>query len=386
VTRVCLVGPSLDILGGQAIALQRLLARLREIPTLEVEFLPVNPRLPGPLRSLQRMKYVRTAVTSALYLATLLRCVGRYDVIHAFSASYVSFLLAPLPAMIIGRLYGKKVVLNYRSGEAEDHLTRCRRTALPAMRLAHTIVVPSGYLVEVFARFHLPARAITNFVDPAKLPYRERDSVEPVFLSNRNFEPLYNVGCVLRAFARIQRELPHARLIVAGDGSQRAQLRDLAVTLGLQHVEFVGQVSPDLMGELYGRADVYLNAPDIDNMPNSIIEAFAAGLPVVTTNAGGIPFVVTHGETGLVVERNDAQGLASAALRLVREPVLARRLAAQAHAECVARYVWSAVRDEWEQLYRSLAGTDTCECVTPPAGLIDSRSVGRMAEPRAVER
>ena len=217
--RVLMVAPSLDILGGQAVQAHRLLTRLCEEASLEVSFLPINPGLPGPLGCLQRIKYVRTVTTSLLYCATLLARVRACDVVHVFSASYFSFLLATTPAILIGKLYGRRVLLNYRSGEAEDHLQRWRRTALPTIRRVDAIVVPSGYLVDVFARFGLQARAIANIVDTERFQFRERRPLRPVFLSNRNFEPLYNVACILRAFALIQRHFPEARLMVVGDGS-----------------------------------------------------------------------------------------------------------------------------------------------------------------------
>ena len=353
--RVLLVGPSLDILGGQAIQAARLLEQFRAVPGIQADFLPVNPRLPGPLAALQRVKYVRTIVTSIAYLVSLLARVPRHDVIHAFSASYYSYLLAPLPALVIGKLYGKRTLLNYHSGEADDDLANWR-SAVPTMRrFADVIVAPSGYLVDVFARHGLEAVSIFNFVDLARLPYRERREPAPVFLSNRNLEPLYNVGCILEAFALIQAELPEARLIVAGDGAQRAMLEGRARELGLRGVEFLGRVPPAEMGALYDRADIYLNSPNIDNMPGSIIEAYAAGLPVVTTDAGGIPYIVRHDETGLMVPSGDSDGMAAAALRLIREPGLAASLAGTAREECLSRYVWPAVEAEWLALYRQLA-------------------------------
>ncbi len=358
--RVCLVGPSLDILGGQAVQLQRLYDKLRELPELEVSFLPVNPRLRGPFRALQRVKYVRTIVTSIAYGWSLLRSLGRYDVAHCFSASYWAFLLAPLPAMVVARLYGKAVVLNYRSGQADDHLTRWP-SAVRRMRLAHAIVVPSGYLVDVFARFGLTAHSIFNFVDVDAIRYRRRQRIAPVFLSNRNFESHYNVACVLRAFARVQHALPEARLIVAGDGAEHASLHALAQQLALRNVEWRGPVPPAAMAGLYDAADVYLNAPSIDNMPNSIIEAYAAGLPIVTTDAGGIPYIVTHEHTALVVKSNDDAALAAGALRVLREPGLAARLADAGRRECLTKYVWPAVRDEWTRLYTRLAEQNASE-------------------------
>jgi glycosyltransferase involved in cell wall biosynthesis len=352
--RVLLVGPSLAILGGQAIQARRLLERLAKIPGLEVSFLPVNPTLPGPLRWLQRIKYVRTIVTSIVYVATLVPAVLRNDVIHAFSAGYWSFLLAPAPAIVVGRLLGRKVVLNYRTGEADDHLTRHRLAAIPLMRLAHVIAVPSGFLIEVFARHGLEARAIANFVDTVRLPFRDRSQPAPRFLSNRNLEPLYNVACVLRAFGTIQGAYPDASLVVAGQGREEARLKTLATDMGLRQVSFVGAVAPEQMGALYDAADIYLNSPDIDNMPTSIIEAFACGLPVVTTDAGGIPFIVRHEGNGLMVPRNNDAAMAASVLRLLREPGLASRLTASARADVLARYTWESVADQWADLYHGL--------------------------------
>jgi glycosyltransferase involved in cell wall biosynthesis len=353
--RVLLVAPSLTILGGQAVAAQRLLERLRAVPGLEVGFLPHDPRTNALLRLLQRVKYVRTVATSLAYVASLIRTLPRYDVIHVFSASYWSFLLAPTPAILIGKLLGKRVVVNYRSGEAEDHLRRWPRTAIPTLHRADAVVTPSGYLVDVFARFGVPAESISNFVDEGAVRLRRRTSLAPVFLSNRNFQALYNVPCVLRAFAVIQARVPEARLIVIGDGPERAHVHDTAQTLGLRNVEFVGAVRPTEMGRWYDQADVYLNASDIDNMPNSIIEAFACGLPVVTSRAGGIPYVVEHERNGLLVDCGDHEGLAAAALRLLGDPPLAQRLIAEGLQDVAEQYTWGAVSDRWAALYRRLA-------------------------------
>jgi glycosyltransferase involved in cell wall biosynthesis len=353
--RVLMVAPSLDILGGQAVQAARLFENFSREPGLEIRMQPINPRLPGLLGRLQKIKYVRTLLTSAAYCAQLLWRVRGYDVVHIFSASYFSFVLAPTPAILASRLYAKRTVLNYRSGEAEDHLKRWRRTALPTIRLVDEIVAPSGYLVDVFGRFGFKARSIFNIVETGRFRFRERVPLRPVFFSNRNFEPLYNVSCTLRAFALIQKRFPDARLTLAGDGSQRGSLESLASELGLRNVEFIGRVSNESMPALYDAADIYLNSPDIDNMPGSIIEAYAAGLPVVTTNAGGIPYIVRDGETGLMVERNDHEAMARAAIRLLETAGLAEGLARRAHAEC-RKYSWDAVREEWLTLYRDLAG------------------------------
>jgi glycosyltransferase involved in cell wall biosynthesis len=350
------VAPSLAILGGQAVTAQRLLDGLRQMPGLDVGFLPHDPRSTALIRLLRRVKYVRTIATSIAYVASLLRRLPEYDVVHVFSASYWSFLLAPTPAILIGKWFGKRVVLNYHSGEAQDHLTRWSRTALPTLRRADAIVTPSGYLVDVFAHFGLRAQAIANWVDPSAVRYRCRTALRPVFLSNRNLHALYNVPCVLRAFAVIQRRFPDARLIVVGDGPDRATVHEAARALELRQVEFVGSVPPSEMGRWYDAADVYLNASNIDNMPNSIIEAFACGLPVVTSRAGGIPYLVDHERNGLLVDCDDHEALAAAAMRLLDDQELAQRVIDQGLADVEHRYTWAVVAEQWVSLYRRLAG------------------------------
>ena len=364
--RILMVAPSFDILGGQSVQAARLLDRLSEESSLEVGFLPINPRLPGVLRYLQRIKYVRTVVTSIAYIATLLLRVYRYDIIHVFSASYFSFVIAPTPAILIGKLYGRKVLLNYHSGEADDHLRRWRRSAIPTIRLVDVVIVPSEYLVRVFASFGLEAHAIYNLIDTRQFRFRERVPLKPAFLSNRNFESHYGVDKVLRAFSTIQQSVPEASLTIAGDGSQRSALHALAKELDLRNATFIGQVKPEAIADIYDAADVYLNGSEIDNQPLSILEAFSCGLPIVTTAAGGIPDIVSDGVTGILVPLGDYEQMAKRAIGLLNDDESTRTMIEHARQEC-AKYSWEAVRDSWLNVYHSLGsvGAATKELEAP---------------------
>ena len=353
--RVLIVAASLDILGGQAVQAERLIRHLQNEPSLRVAFLPINPRLPGILRKLQSIKYVRTVTTSILYILNLLREVRKYDVIHIFSASYLSFLIAPTPAILVSKLYGKKILLNYHSGEAEDHLQRWPRTTIPILRLVDKVVVPSEYLVRVFAKFGIEACPIFNIIDLDQFEFRQRTPLRPVFLSNRNLEAHYGVDCVLRAFADIQREIPEAVLTVVGDGSQREALENLASELHLQRTTFTGRVEHDEINRQYYASDIYLNASKIDNQPLSILEAFACGLPVVTTDAGGIPDIVTDEITGFLAPIGHYESLAAHALKLLTHQEIATAMTERARSECT-RYTWPVVCPQWLDVYHSVAG------------------------------
>jgi glycosyltransferase involved in cell wall biosynthesis len=355
--RVLIVAPSFDILGGQSVQAAQLMEHLRQEKSVEVGFLPINPRLPGVLRYLQRMKYVRTLVTSVAYVISLLFQVRKYDVIHVFSASYFSFVLAPTPAILIGKIYGRKVLLNYHSGEAEDHLQRWRRTAIPTMRLVDLVVVPSEYLVRVFRQFGLAALPIYNVIDTDRFRFHDRVPPRPVFLSNRNLEAHYGVDRVLRAFSIIQEQFPDATLNIVGEGSQRRSLEALAQELSLRNTSFAGRVDPASIADSYDAADIYLNGSEIDNQPLSLLEAFACGLPIVTTDAGGIPDIVTNGKTGMIVPRGDYRQMAERAMQLLSDVSLTRHLVEEGRTECL-KYTWKAVREAWLTTYHKLAGGD----------------------------
>ena len=349
--RVAIVAASLRILGGQSVQAQRMLDGWRDDPRIDAWLVPINPIPPAPFTRLLNIKYVRTLVTQLLYWPLLIRELRRADVVHVFSASYSSFLLAPTPAIVVAKLLGRPVVLNYHSGEAPDHLSRSAFARKVMRSWVDLNVVPSPFLRDVLASFGIRAQVVFNTIDLQQFAYRVRDPLRPRLLSTRNFEPLYNVPCTLRAFARVQARYPNAALTVVGSGSQDTSLRELANSLGLGNVTFVGRVAPSEMHRHYADADIYVQTPSIDNMPLSVLEAFASGLPVVSTGVGGVPAILTDGVHGLLVPDNDDAAAAAAVIRLLENPDEARRLAAAGHASC-AVYAWPVVRDGWLEAYR----------------------------------
>jgi glycosyltransferase involved in cell wall biosynthesis len=349
---VTLVVASLEILGGQGIQAKALVEGLRE-KGYAVELLPVNPRFPAGLGWLRRMPYARTVFNQILYLPSLV-ALRKSDVAHVFSASYWSFLLAPVPALLAAKLFGKRAVLHYHSGEADDHLSRWGALVHPWLRMADEIVVPSEYLREVFARHGYEARVVKNVVDTTRFAYRERQALEPRLLSVRNLEPHYRVEDVIRAFPKVKARFPDATLTVAGYGSQERKLHELAACLGVEGIHFTGRVEPESVPTLYSSADIFLNAAIIDNQPVSVLEAFAAGLPVVSTGTGDIAAMLRHGEAGVLVPQEDPEAIATATIDLLEQPQRALALARKARAE-VETYTWDRISAEWAEVYRKEA-------------------------------
>jgi glycosyltransferase involved in cell wall biosynthesis len=365
--RVAIVAASLRILGGQAVQAQRMLDGWRDDPAIDAWLVPINPVPPAPFDRLLAIKFVRTVITQLFYWPLLVRELRRADVAHVFSASYASFLLAPLPAILIARLFRRPVILNYHSGEAPDHLRRSAVARFVLRRCVDRVIVPSPFLRDVFAGFGIDALVVSNSIDAERFTCRVRDRLRPFdfaqgrprILSTRNLEPLYNVSCTLRAFARVQARYPDATLTVLGFGSEEAKLRELANALGLRRVSFVGRVDPSEIPRWYADADLYVQTPSIDNMPLSLLEAFAAGLPAVATRVGGVPGMMTDGVHGLLAPDDDAKAVAAQMIRLLDDPAYARTLAAAARTACAA-YEWPVIRRRWLDAYGAVIARWAC--------------------------
>jgi glycosyltransferase involved in cell wall biosynthesis len=141
--------------------------------------------------------------------------------------------------------------------------------------------------------------------------------------------------------------------VAGGSGTEESKVRAAIQELNLADVVFAGAVPRDCIGRFYDAADIFINASWLDNMPVSILEAFASGTPVVSTAPEGIRYIVEHERTGLLCAPGDWRALAGNVLRILREPDLAARLARNAFEES-GQYRWETVRQQWLEVYQSL--------------------------------
>jgi len=323
---ILLIGPEAPPSGGMALQAKQLVELLRSDGNV-VSFFPSNLPFPRGLRFLNRLPGVRTLFRAAMIWPALWRAMRDTQVIHVLAASWVYFFSVVCPAVILGRLRHKRVLLNYRGGEAERFFRRWGWLIAPVFRNAAEVTTPSRFLAKVIEeRFAVSVRIVPNVIDASLFPFRHRPAIEPRFLVARNLEIMYGVDLVLRAFAAIQERHPNASLSIAGTGSCEQDLRALAAGLNLRNIRFLGQVRHESLPEIYAQCDVLLNASRVDNFPSTLLEGSAAGLIVVSTATGGIPFMYRHGENALLVEPGDWQALAGAVEKVLESPSLAAAL------------------------------------------------------------
>ena len=352
--QIGLIGPVPPPNGGMALQ-ARQLWRLLEGEGLEVSFLPTN----GPYRPawIGRIRGLRAMARLLPYIAGIWRLARQADVIHLMANSGWAWHLFAAPVLWLAPLAGTPVIVNYRGGEAERFFERSFRWIKPSLRRAAQIVVPSGYLKKVFAARGETVSVIPNIIDTGFFhPVREQPQHDGfVFAVTRNLETIYGIDTALRALAALPASL-EARLAIAGSGPAEESLRALAKELGVvDRVAFLGRLERDAVVSLYHESDAMLNPTTVDNMPNSLLEAMACGLPVVSTGVGGVPFVVTEGRSALLVPANDPEQMASAMRRLIEDAQL-RNLLAETALLKVQAYTWRMVYPLWLAAYKSAEG------------------------------
>ena len=354
--RVAIVAASLRYVGGQSVQADLLKKYWQDDPEVRAKVIAIDPPLPKGLRWAEEMRGLRTILRQPLYLWELWTGLKDADIAHVFSASYWSFLIAPVPAWLVARSRGAKVLIHYHSGEARDHLRRFR-SARPVLARVDRLVVPTGFLVDVFREFALDADAVPNVIDLSQFTFRQRKPLRPHLVCTRGFHPYYSVDVVVRAFAEVVKKFPDAQLDLVGGGEQESEIRALVSEFKLTGVHFAGVVSREEIARYYDRADIFINASCLDNMPVSVLEAFASGTPVVTTEPEGMRYLVEDGRTGLLSPVGDAEALARNVVRLLEDPEFANRLAANAY-EQSKRYAWKIVREQWLDVYRRMLAVE----------------------------
>jgi glycosyltransferase involved in cell wall biosynthesis len=348
--RLAVVGPLPPPSGGMANQCRQLIGLL-EGEGAQVELVRTNApyqpawagKLPG-LRALFRL---------VPYLFALWRAAGRCQVMHVLANSGWAWHLFAAPAVWIARLRGTPVIVNYRGGEAQPFFAAAPRWVHRTLASASMLVVPSAYLDGVFRGFGFQPVIVPNIINLERFGLLKSGKADapPHVVVTRNLEPIYDIPTVLKAFSQILPQLPGARLTIAGSGPELARLQALAAELKIADaVHFAGRIDNEQIPALYASADLMINPSTVDNMPISILEAFASRVPVVSTDVGGVPFIAEHGRTALLVPARDPGRMGEAMLDLLVHKDKACRMS-EAALEEVKQYTWQVIGAKWCSAY-----------------------------------
>jgi glycosyltransferase involved in cell wall biosynthesis len=302
----------------------------------ELEGLPVLRTSEQANKALRLADIVATLTSRrSAYDVAVVQAFGRRGLVYAATAVRVAAAL------------GKCVVVVLRGGTIPSETSR------PALRRmlrdAHIVVAPSPHVAEAVRDLRGDVRVIPNFIEIAEYPFVHRQRVSPRLMWVRAFHEQYNPQLAIRVLHRVRRDHPDATLTMGGpDRGELGACRALAESLGVADaVAFPGMLSKADLIRLSAAHSIHLHTNRIDNMPITVLEHMALGLPVVATRVGGIPHLVRHEETGLLAESDDAEGLSAAIHTLLTHDDLCDRLSAAARDDVARRCSWSGIRQAW---------------------------------------
>lgn len=351
--KICVIGPEPPPNGGMAMQCQLLRNCLKK-DGLQVEFCPVNFKLKPFF--LNRIKVFRAVMRFFWYFIKLQRKLSQVQVVHILANSGWSWHLYVSPAIVMAKLNSCHIIINYRGGGADQFFSKSGQWVFPFIRKADEIIVPSHFLKEVFNKHGFEAQIVPNilpdeFLKQDKAQQGKQAKTKFKFIVTRNLESIYGIHNIIQAMALLREEFNEFELHVAGSGPQLPTLKQLCDTLQINdHIVFCGRLSRQDMQKLYESADVMINASTVDNMPNALLEALAQGVPIVTTDVGGIPFMVEHLETALMVEPQNPKAIKDALLQLIYNPELRQSLQDKGRAS-VQQYTWQYIGPQWKSYY-----------------------------------
>jgi glycosyltransferase involved in cell wall biosynthesis len=297
----------------------------------------------------------------ALRLFDMLYSVWRYR--HRYAIALVdvfsgrAFLWAEAVCRLLSQL-DKGCILVLHGGNLPDFAGRHTARVKRLFQLADRITTPSNYLQDQLKPYSQRIELIPNALDLQTFPNMLRDKPGPRLIWLRALHRIYNPLLAVQVTAMLRDEFPDVHLTLVGpdkqDGS-RKELLHLIDDLGIaDHVELPGGVPKSEVPIWVNRGDIFLNTTTIDNTPVSVLEAQACGLCVVSTNVGGIPYLLEDEHDALLVPSGDLEAMHTAVRRILTEPGLAAKLSRNARRK-VENLDWPVVLPQWESLIAEVA-------------------------------
>jgi glycosyltransferase involved in cell wall biosynthesis len=289
-------------------------------------------------------------------MTTIWRWRHRYKVAHVDVFSGNAFIWASLVCWLL-RQMGKPYVLTLRGGNLPEFAKRWPGRVRRLLKSAAAVTAPSRYLQEQMKPYGEGFLLLPNSLDINQYRFRARSGVQPRMVWLRAFHAIYNPSLAPRVIAELVSEYPEIRLTMVGrdkkDGSLQAT-REKAAELGVdEHLEFPGGITKSDVPHWLDRYDIFLNTTNVDNTPVSVMEAMACGLCVVSTDVGGIPYLLNHEKDALLVPPDDPEAMAQAIRRVLSDPGLAGELSRNARAKA-QQWDWSITLPRWESLINSI--------------------------------
>jgi len=290
-------------------------------------------------------------------LYTVWKCRHDYDLAQVDVYSGPSFLWAEAVCCLLRRL-DRPYVLTLHGGNLPNFARTASRRVAALLNSAAVVTVPSPYLLDQMRAYRRNLTLLPNGLDLTAYGHTVRRPVQPHLVWLRAFHQIYNPAMAPRVIARLKKEFPSIRFTMAGpdkgDSSREATIATAKQYCVESHLEIQGPLPKQSVPCFLKTGDIFLNTSSIDNTPVSVLEAMAAGLCVVSTNVGGLPYLLESGREAFLVRQDDDAAMAAAVRLLLRDQQLARNMRIAAFNK-VRKFDWRVVLPQWQDLLTSVA-------------------------------
>jgi len=270
-----------------------------------------------------------------------------YILIDTYSTS--NFYYALITSQI-ARFFNKKYLLILHGGNLPHRLDTSKRASYLIFNNSYKNISPSGYLKYEFEKRGHQTTLIPNVIPIEEYNFKKRTKIQPKLLYVRAFADIYNPKMAIQVLFEIQKKHPSAKLCMIGpdrDGSLKG-VKTLVSELKLEDsVEFTGVLTKKEWHKKSEGYDIFINTTNVDNTPISVIEAMALGLPIVSTDVGGLPYLISNNNDGILVQKENPSKMANAILKLIEEND--QTLAVNAR-EKAMRFCWNVVKTKWFEI------------------------------------
>ena len=300
---------------------------------------------------------VSSKVNQAFRLVDMLSSIVKYRnkisyiLIDTYSTKnfYYAFLSSQ-----VARLLNLKYIPILHGGNLPDRLVASPKMSQMLFNNAYRNIAPSNYLKAEFKKHGYEAEYIPNVLDVFSYTYKQREIFQPKLLYVRAFHRLYNPQMAIHVLAELLKIYPNAKLCMVGpdkDGSLNECI-ELAMRLKVSNsVVFKGMLTKSEWHSLSENYDVFINTTTVDNTPVSVMEAMALGLLVVSTDVGGMPYLIEHGKSGVLVKSNDVTEMVLAVKEIVSNSLHYSEMSFLARQK-VERFDWKVVKELWNRLLK----------------------------------
>lgn len=273
-----------------------------------------------------------------------------YVLIDTYSTSnfYYAYCVS-----LLCRFFRLKYIPILRGGNLPNRLKSNPKLSKAIFNHAYKNVAPSKYTQSNFEAFgYTNLVCIPNSIEIINYPFKTRHFHKIKLLWVRSFSKIYNPLLAIQVLKALINDNIEAELCMVGpdnDGSLE-EAKKYAKQLKV-NVFFTGKLEKEEWITLSKDYNIFINTTNFDNMPVSVIEAMALGLPVVSTNVGGIPFLITNTENGILIEPNNTVEFVKAIKKLVSEPTRTTNIVALARKK-VEQFNWDIVKNQWINLLK----------------------------------